>query len=51
MKPYKRVLSFRMLKSSGFFRYYSGSDKRKTRAIVSELNKVFIQKKVNEECD
>jgi hypothetical protein len=51
MSPYKRVLSFRLLKSSGFFQYYSGSDKRKTRAIVSELNRVFIPKKVNEEFD
>ena len=51
MKKYKRVLSFRIFKSSGFFRYYSGSDKRKTRAIVSELSKVFIQKKTNEEFD
>lgn len=51
MKTFKRVLAFRLMKSKGFMSYYSGSDKRRTREIIRELNKVFIQKKTNEEFD
>jgi hypothetical protein len=51
MRPFKRVLAFRLMKAKGFIHYVSGSDKRRTREIVRELNKVFIQKKTNNEFD
>ena len=51
MKKYKRVLSFRLRKGSGFFYFITPKDKHVVRKIISELNKVFIQKKVNDEFD
>jgi len=51
MRKFKRVLSFRMMRGKSYFYYTSGSAKRITRGVVRELEKVFIQKKTNEEFD
>ena len=48
-KPH--VLSFTLRKGNGSFHFYTPKDKHLVRKIVRDLNRVFIQKKVNEEFD
>lgn len=51
MKTFKRVRSFRYMKGKGYFHFTSGAEKRRMRFVIFDLEKVFIPKKVNEECD
>jgi hypothetical protein len=39
------------MKSKGYLYFKTGSNKRLTRAVVGGLNKIFIQKKTNDEFD